>query len=57
MLESVLKTIHEATFISIVNNGSSSEVSEYLQSLYELNKINEVIHTNMVKLMLLIRQL
>lgn len=44
-LESVLKTIHEATFISIVNNGSSSEVSEYLQSLYELNQINEVIHT------------
>lgn len=44
-LESVFKTIHDSTFISIVNNGCSSEVSEYLQNLYELNKINEVIHT------------
>lgn len=44
-LESVFKTIHNATFISVVNNGSSSEVSEYLNSLYELGKINEVIHT------------
>lgn len=44
-LESVLKTTHDATFISIVNNGSSIEVSEYLHVLYESNKINELIHT------------
>ncbi|MEW4925265.1 glycosyltransferase family A protein [Algibacter sp. 2305UL17-15] len=42
---SLLHTIHDKTFITIVNNGSSKEVIQYLNELYETNKIHEVIHT------------
>jgi len=45
-LGSLLKTCHAKTFISIVNNGSSDEVEAYLEELYQVGKIHELIHTN-----------
>lgn len=44
-LESLFSTIHEKTFISIVNNGSNKIVSDYLDLLFKENKIQELIHT------------
>lgn len=44
-LESLIKTIHRKTFITIVNNGSNKDTIEYLNSLFKLDKIQEVIHT------------
>ena len=37
--------MHNKTFITIVNNGSCSDVKEYLDELFSLNKIHELIHT------------
>ncbi|QBZ97892.1 hypothetical protein GS03_01390 [Flavobacterium sangjuense] len=45
-VDSLLKTSHSKTFISIVNNGSSAEVATYLEELYHKGKIHELIHTN-----------
>ena len=44
-IESLLKTIHDKTFISVVNNGSCEEVMQYLDTLYKDKKIHELIHT------------
>jgi hypothetical protein len=44
-LESLLKTIHKKTFITIANNGSDNIVSSYLDELLNQNKIQELIHT------------
>lgn len=44
-LESVFKTVHKKTFITIVNNGSSYEIKDYLDKLFANKKIHEVIHT------------
>jgi hypothetical protein len=44
-LESLFKTVHDTTFITIVNNGSCREVISYLDELFVSNKINELIHT------------
>ena len=44
-IESVFKTVHNRTFITIVNNGSDNFVKEYLDQLYQQNKIHELIHT------------
>jgi hypothetical protein len=44
-LESLFNTIHEKTFVSIVNNGSATIVSDYLDLLLKENKIQELIHT------------
>lgn len=44
-VNSLLDTVHEKTFITIVNNGSCFEVQKYLNSLFENNKIHEIIHT------------
>jgi hypothetical protein len=44
-LESVFATIHDKTFITIVNNGSCLKVVEYLNRLYNEEKIQELIHT------------
>ena len=44
-LESLFATIHDRTFITIVNNGSDSIISAYLDSLLAQNKIHELIHT------------
>jgi hypothetical protein len=44
-LESLFKTIHKKTFVSIINNGSDKKVSDYLDSLLFNDKIHELIHT------------
>ncbi len=45
-IASLLKTTHSKTFITIVNNGSCEEVRSFLNSLYNEEKIQEVIHTS-----------
>ncbi|WP_298156748.1 glycosyltransferase [Flavobacterium sp.] len=45
-IESLLKTIHNKTFVSIVNNGSCETVTHYLNTLLEDKKIHELIHTH-----------
>ncbi len=45
-LDSLFKTIHEKTYITVVNNGSSSDVIDYLNNLQQTGKIQEVINTN-----------
>lgn len=44
-IESLLKTSHNQTFITIINNGSSKEVTQYLDDLLNTNKIHELVHT------------
>ena len=44
-LESLFKTSHSKTFFTIVNNGSCSEVKEFIDQLFLNNKIHEVVHT------------
>lgn len=44
-LESLFKTAHSKTFISIINNGSSPAIKDYLDGLFASQKIHEVIHT------------
>ncbi|WP_426092177.1 glycosyltransferase family A protein [Flavobacterium sp. DSR3-2] len=44
-LTSLFATIHNKTFITIVNNGSGSFVRDYLNKLLAQNSIHEVIHT------------
>jgi len=44
-IESLLSTIHNKTFITIVNNGSSQVVKEYLELLFNNRKIHELINT------------
>lgn len=44
-LESIFKTSHNKTFITIVNNGSCFEIRDYLNNLLQENKIQEVFHT------------
>ncbi len=42
---SLQKTVHAKTFISVVNNGSCSEVIGFLNKIYETKIIHEVVHT------------
>lgn len=44
-LQSLWATCHSKTFITIINNGSCDVVVNYLNDLYEQNKIQELIHT------------
>lgn len=44
-LESLFTTIHNKTFLTIVNNGSGDFVKDYLNELLNENKIQELIHT------------
>ncbi|MEA9413101.1 glycosyltransferase family A protein [Flavobacterium sp. PL02] len=44
-LESLFATIHNKTFITVVNNGSDIVVAGYLDSLLNKDKIQELIHT------------
>jgi len=44
-VESLLATVHDKTFITIVNNGSDKLVIDYLDRLLCENKIHELIHT------------
>jgi hypothetical protein len=45
-IESLFKTVHDKTFITIVNNGSCKEVVAYLDELFSFTKIHELIHTD-----------
>ncbi|WP_318643162.1 glycosyltransferase family protein [Flavobacterium ardleyense] len=45
-LESLFKTCHSKTYLSIVDNGSCSEVSSYLNTLKIEGKIHELIQTS-----------
>ena len=47
-LESLFKTSHSKTYITIVNNGSCAEVILYLNQLHQEGKIQEVIHTTAI---------
>lgn len=44
-LESLCKTIHNKTFISVINNGSCIEVETYINDLFACQRIHEIIHT------------
>ncbi|EIA10416.1 glycosyltransferase family 2 protein [Flavobacterium frigoris] len=44
-LNSLFKTSHGKTYFTIVNNGSCTKIEDYLNQLYEENKIHELIHT------------
>lgn len=44
-VESLLITIHNKTFITIVNNGSCQGVKQYLESLFNTEKIQELVHS------------
>lgn len=45
-IESLFKTTHQHTYFTIVNNGSCDTVVDYLNLLYQENKIHELIHTD-----------
>lgn len=45
-LNSLYKTIHSRTAITVVNNGSNSEVVNFLNEEFKNKKIQELIHTN-----------
>jgi Glycosyl transferase family 2 len=44
-LQSLLKTVHSKTYITVVNNGSCKIVIEYLDKFYNEGQIQELIHT------------
>lgn len=44
-LESLFKTIHDKTYVTVVNNGSSNQVIELLEDYFVNYKIHELIHT------------
>src|SRR4051812_9240706 len=44
-LASLFKTVHAQTFITIINNGSSKTVRDYLDTLLADAKIHGLIHT------------
>lgn len=44
-LESLFATVHKKTFITIANNGSETSITQYLDTLLQQNKIQELIHT------------
>lgn len=44
-LNSLFFTSHNNTFFTVVNNGSCKEIEDYLNQLFEQQKIHEVIHT------------
>lgn len=44
-LVSLFATVHNKTFITIVNNGSGEFIKDYLDDLFKSKKIHEVIHT------------
>ncbi len=47
-LESLFKTSHAKTYITVVNNGSCIEVVNYLNKLQQEAKLQEVIHTTAI---------
>ncbi|WP_298262450.1 glycosyltransferase family A protein [uncultured Lutibacter sp.] len=43
-LESLIKTIHNQSALTVINNGSCTEVTNYLQKLYISGKLDQLIH-------------
>ncbi|MCT8340043.1 glycosyltransferase family 2 protein [Flavobacteriaceae bacterium TK19130] len=43
-ISSLLATKHEKSLLTIVNNGSCMEVSDFLQQLYKTGKIDQLVH-------------
>lgn len=57
-IESLLRTVHVRTFVTVVNNGSCQKVKVYLESLFNTGDIHELIHTeNIGKLNAIIKGL
>jgi hypothetical protein len=44
-LESLFRSSHPKTFITVVNNGSCSKVADYLDKLFQSGAIHELMHT------------
>lgn len=44
-LQSLFKTVHDKTYITVVNNGSCKVVMDYLDQLYHEGLIQELIHS------------
>lgn len=44
-IASLFKTAHPKTYISIVNNGSGKEVTDYLDSLFNEGKVHELVNS------------
>lgn len=44
-LESLFKTCHDKTYVTVVNNGSCKEVVDYLNALYHQKKIHELVNS------------
>lgn len=44
-INSLLDTIHDKTFVTIINNGSCLEIQKYLDDLFLNHKIHEIIHS------------
>lgn len=44
-LQSLLKTVHDKTYITVVNNGSCKVVMDYLDQQYHNGLLQEMIHT------------
>lgn len=47
-LDSIYLTVHDKTFISVINNGSCEAVKTYLDDCLKAKKIHEVIHTTAI---------
>jgi len=47
-LQSLTKTIHKKTAITVVNNGSNQEVVDYLNNEFKNKRIHEIVHTSSV---------
>lgn len=47
-MQSLIKTSHNKTFISIISNGCCREVNEYILELYNQNKIHEITITKAI---------
>lgn len=47
-LESLFNTIHDRTYITVVNNGSCENVVRYLDTLFTEKKIHELTHTDSI---------
>ena len=57
-LASLFNTVHNKTFVTIVNNGSCNEVKKYLETLFNSGNVQELIHSeNIGKLNAIIKGL
>ncbi|HPF12316.1 MAG TPA: glycosyltransferase family A protein [Flavobacteriaceae bacterium] len=43
-LESLVKTRHSKSFLTVVNNGSCKQVTAYLQELYDNKQLDQLVH-------------